>query len=210
MESREVWDLRLRTEAKALGFSEGYKFLYGPWKTIGCVSNAFLSLNPGRAPADADLETLSDERGNSYEVEREVTASPITAQFLALSDLLGLKPSEILTGAVAPFRSGSWGEVSPERRRASLQLGASFWGQAFLAQRPRLVVVCGPEAAKVACQALNARPELTSASGWGDVRLRRFRAADGAKVIQLPHLSRFQLFRRAECLPYLKSILGIG
>lgn len=210
MESREVWDRRVRAAGKVLGFTEGYKILYAPWSTIGTTDTAFLSLNPGRPPAAAELETLSDERGNSYEVEQHVTASPITAQFLALADLLGRRPAEILTGVVAPFRSDRWSGVPAEKRRACLQLGRQFWTQVFEARRPIRVIVCGPEAAGVACDALSAAPELTAPSGWGNVSLRRFRAADGAAVIQLPHLSTFKLLSRAECLPPLRSILEIG
>lgn len=209
MESRDVWDRRVREAGKALGFTEGYKILYAPWSTIGKTDIVFLSLNPGRPPAGAELETLSDERGNSYEVERHVTASPITAQFLALAVLLGRRPIEILTGVVAPFRSDRWGGVPAEKRRASLQLGRHFWTRVFEARRPIRVIVCGPEAAKVASDALGARLELIVPSGWGDVSLRRFRAADGAAVIQLPHLSTFKLLSRTECLPPLRYILEI-
>lgn len=209
MESREIWDCRVREAGKVLKFTEGYKILYAPWSTIGTTDTAFLSLNPGRPPMAAELETLSDERGNSYEVERYITASPITAQFLALADLLGRKPVEILTGVAAPFRSDRWSMVSAEKRRASLQLGRQFWEQAFAVRRPIRVIVCGSEAAKVACDALGAKAELTVPSGWGEVSLRRFRAADGATVIQLPHLSTFKLLSRPACLPPLRSILEI-
>lgn len=207
MESREIWDQRVREAGQAIGFTEGYKILYAPWATIGTTDTVFLSLNPGRPPAGAALETLSDERGNSYEVERHITASPITAQFLALAGLLRLRPIEILTGVVAPFRSDRWGQLPVSKRNAALGLGRQFWDQAFEVRRPRRVIVCGSEAAKVGSEALGARLELSVPSGWGDVSLRRYRANDGATVIQLPHLSTFKLLSRAECIPQLRAIL---
>jgi hypothetical protein len=183
--------------------------LYAPWATIGSTDTVFLSLNPGRPPAGAELETLSDERGNSYEVERYTTASPITAQFLALANLLQLRPIEILTGVVSPFRSDRWGQVPVEKRKVALRLGKQFWDQVFKVRRPSRVIACGPEAAEVASDALGARFELSAPSGWGEVSLRRFRAHDGAAVIQLPHLSTFKLLSRAECRAPLGAILEI-
>lgn len=85
MESREIWGQRIREAGREIGFTEGYKILFAPWATIGTTDTVFLSLNPGRPPAGAELEVLSDERGNSYEVERHITVSPITEQFLALA-----------------------------------------------------------------------------------------------------------------------------
>lgn len=209
MESRDIWDKRVRDIGRAVGFAEGYKILYAPWATIGTTDTVFLSLNPGRPPAGAELETLSDERGNSYEVERYITASPITAQFLALANLLQLRPIEILTGVVAPFRSDRWAQVPADKRNVALRLGKQFWEQVFEVRRPNRVIVCGPEAAKIASDALGARFELAAPSGWGEVSLRRYRARDGAAVIQLPHLSTFKLLSRAECMGPLREVLEL-
>ena len=209
LESYEVWNSRISEAALSLGFSEGYKILYVPWETLGRSETVFLSLNLGRPPNGAVLETLSDERGNSYEVERETTASPITAQFLALSELLKLKPREILTGTVAPFRSNRWKTLSSAQRNGALAIGLEFWRQAFSLRRPKRVVACCPEAARVANEVLGGRPELSIKSGWGDTSLRRYRATGGALIAQIPHLSTFKLLSRAECREPLREILEL-
>lgn len=82
--TREDWDQELRRLESELCFNEGFKPLYCPWSTLETGRVAFLSLNPGRAPDDAEMRVVSDERGNSYEVERETTKSPLTDQFLKL------------------------------------------------------------------------------------------------------------------------------
>ncbi|MES2914183.1 MAG: hypothetical protein V4753_03590 [Pseudomonadota bacterium] len=210
MESREVWNSRISEAALSLGFREGYKILYVPWETLGKSDTVFLSLNPGRPPHNAALNTLSDERGNSYEVERTTTASPITAQFLALSELLKLKPKDILTGTVAPFRSDRWKTLSPTQRNGALAIGKEFWRQAFSLKRPKKVIACCPEAARVAVDILGGKPELTIRSGWGDTSLRRYRASDGALIAQIPHLSTFRLLSRGECREPLRTILELS
>lgn len=136
LETREVWSERLKSEEEKLGFSDGYKFLYAPWHTIGLADTFFLSLNPGRPPRDANLFTLSDERGNSYEVERSTTASPITEQFLRLAGMLSLRPSDIPAGAAIPFRTRRWSEFSGQQKRAAMTIGHEFWAQVFAVRRP--------------------------------------------------------------------------
>jgi hypothetical protein len=112
----------------AIGFAEGYKILYAPWATSGKTDAVFLSFNPGRPPVGPALVTLGAERGSSHKVERHFTASPITAQFLALAGLLRLRPIELLTGVVVPFRSDRWGQVPAAKRNAALDLGRKFSG----------------------------------------------------------------------------------
>jgi hypothetical protein len=207
--SYDLWNQRLANEAEKLGFQEGYKILYSPWDTIGNTETVFLSLNPGRPPQGADLHTLSDERGNSYEVEQYTTSSPITAQFLALADLLALQPKQILTGTVAPFRSNRWKSNSLAQRRAALDIGREFWREVFSANRPTRVICCCPEAGKMASEILGATPEMTINSGWGNTSLHRFRATDGVLIAQIPHLSTFKLLSRPACIEPLKLILEL-
>lgn len=209
MESYDIWNSRIAEAALRLGFREGYKILYVPWETLGRSDTVFLSLNPGRPPHGAVLDTLSDERGNSYEVERMTTASPITAQFLALSELLKLKPRDILTGTVAPFRSDRWKTLSLPQRNGALAIGREFWRQAFSLKRPKRVIACCPEAARVAIDILDGKAELTMRSGWGDTSLRRYRASDGSVIAQIPHLSTFKLLSRPECREPLRTILEL-
>lgn len=126
---KDYWIKKIEKAESDLGFKDGYKFVYGPWTTLAQAEVAFLSLNPGRAPDDAEMRTISDERGNSYEVERYTTKSPITDQFLRLADFLNQKPADILAGVVVPFRSDSWAELSKHQKNESLKLGREFWAE---------------------------------------------------------------------------------
>ena len=73
MISKEGFLKNIEEYERQYSFKEGYKILYCPWDTIGKSDVAFISLNPGRPPSYADLKILSDERGNSYEVEKFTT-----------------------------------------------------------------------------------------------------------------------------------------
>ncbi|WP_156799284.1 hypothetical protein [Oceanicola granulosus] len=209
MDSYDVWDQRVAQEADRLALNEGYKILYVPWSTIGEADTAFLSLNPGRPPQNADLQTLSDERGNSYEIEKDVTASPITAQFLALAEMLDRRPREILTGVVAPFRSNRWKGLELYQRRGALSLGKKFWQQVFSLKLPKRVIACCPEAVELTKEILGAKLETSLASGWGKTMLHRYRAKNGALIAQIPHLSTFKLLSRPQCHGPLREILEL-
>ncbi len=209
--NRADWAARLEADEKTLGFADGYKLLYSSWATLGTARAAFISLNPGgRVPAGAEMRVVSDERGNSYEVERHTTQSPITGQFLRLADFIGLKPAEILTGVAMPFRSDDWEGVGVGQKRGGLAFGRAFWKEALSRKEIRLVIACSDEAAEIAREAIGARLEAKFSSGWGSVSLRRYRAPDGRIVARLPHLSRFRLFGRPEAEAPLRRLLAPG
>ncbi len=207
---RAEWHERLAAEETRLGLTQGFKMLYGPWATLGGCDTAFLSLNPGRAPDKAAMRTVSDERGNSYEVERLTTVSPLTDQFLRLAELIGRTPLQIMTGVVAPFRSDGFASLAPGQRAAALALGQDFWRGPLSAPGLRLVVAVSREAAEMAVALTGARYDGQVAAGWGDHVLRRFRMPDGGRVVHLPHLSRFRLVGRPASADALAWALGLG
>lgn len=204
---RDYWIKELEETGIDLGFSDGYKFVYGPWTTLDKAVVAFLSLNPGTAPDGADMCTISDERGNSYAVEREETKSPLTDQFLLLAQLLGRRPADILTGVVAPFRSDSWGNLEKRQREESLAIGRRFWRGPLSRPDLRLVIACSGEAGKLVAGILGASLDSVVCAGWGNIKLRRYLSPQGEVVVQLPHLSRFRLLGRERSEPKVREFL---
>ncbi len=207
----EYWDKKLATTADLLGVRQGYKLVYSPWDTIGNAETVFLSLNPGSGvPDGADLCTLSDERGNSYEVEQHTTRSPITAQFLKLAELLGLEPSEILAGALIPFRSKNMEALSPAESKVGLRFGKEFWAEVFTEKPPKLIICCGrDDVTPAVCEILKAFFVNQIPSGWGNINISSYRTIKGTLIVSLPHLSTFKLLSRAECAQQLRIIFEL-
>jgi hypothetical protein len=190
---------------KQYQFTEGYHLLYCPWKTLQAAEVAFVSLNPGRPPDGQNPTIVSDERGNSFEAEKETTKSPLTAQFLYLAAFLGVPPVTILTGTAHPFRSSRWADFSPQQRQAGLTFGRKFWS-GVLKDKVPLVITLGDEATNVVLEGSSTQPTQVISSGWGSTKLKRFTTKSGGAVVQLPHLSTFKLFSRPECMEALSVI----
>ena len=193
---RDSWEAELRLAEGELGFAKGFKFVYGPWATLEQAEVAFLSLNPGRARDGAATRMISDERGNSYQVERSTGRSPIRHQFLRLADLLGIRPCDILTGVVAPFRSDRWEDLTDRQRREALNLGRRFWEVPLNRPELRLIVACSKEAAQLVVEVTKASFVDKQPAGWGSYSIRRYCGQPDKKVVHLPHLSRFKLLGR--------------
>ncbi|MAR94809.1 MAG: hypothetical protein CMD46_00350 [Gammaproteobacteria bacterium] len=191
---------RLITKAESkYNFKQGYKLLYVPWKTIDLAKITFISLNPGEPPEDADLRVISDENGNSYEEEVEVTKSPLTHQFLRLTNFMNVAPTSILTGAFCPFRGEKWEHFSREQKEIGFEIGKKFWYPAIRKKEMKIIITLGHGKELLntftmpIVKELNAKKvkEIVIGNNW--CKLRRFEK--GSKtIIQLPHLSQFKIF----------------
>jgi hypothetical protein len=208
--NRFDWHDRLVAAEKALGLRDGFRFVYGPWDSLATGRVAFLSLNPGRAPSDTLMREVSDERGNSYAVERLTTVSPITDQALRCFAFLGVDPDEVLTGVVCPFRTPSWTDLSGAQKHDALKFGRRFWEQPLSRPGLELIVTCSNEATTAVTDWLDARLEESLPAGWGDIRIHRFRSRSGVPIVALPHLSRFRLFGRPESERAIRRLLEGG
>jgi hypothetical protein len=205
---RESWHQRLVAMEAELGLRDGFRFVYGPWATLQTGRIAFLSLNPGRAPSGSVSRDVSDERGNSYDVERHTTLSPITDQALRAFSVVGAQPHEVLTGVVCPFRTLSWNDLTKEKRERALALGREFWEQPL--QRPglELIICCSTEASQAVVAWLDARHEASASAGWGNIAIHRYRTKQDVPVLALPHLSRFRLFGRPQSEAAIRDLLA--
>jgi len=210
MPDKAYWEYRIRTAAKEFGV-DGYGLIYGPWERLEAPKAIFLSLNPGRPPHKDKPSSVEDPRGNSYEVEKETTKSPITDQFLRLCKLLGLTPSDVLAGVVSPFRSMKWhtdGDSPRKARECSVGLGREFWTQALLYAKAPLIITSSLPTKHIVSQIFNlVEPVEIHPSGWAQVRLTRYRVGE-TDIINLPHLSRYKLLNRHECAQHLRAIFG--
>lgn len=196
--SRDDWYKRLVAMEAELALQDGFRFVYGPWATLQSGRMAVLSLNPGRAPAGTIPREVSDERGNSYAVERHSTLSPLTEQILRAVSFFGAQPHEVLTGVVCPFRTPRWSDLPKVKRDRALAMGRAFWERPLQRSDLELIVCCSSEASRVVVDWLGARHEVSAPAGWGQIAVHRYRTEGGIPLLALPHLSRFRLFGRPQ------------
>tara|TARA_B100001750_G_C15518284_1_gene609169 strand:- start:3157 stop:3807 length:651 start_codon:yes stop_codon:yes gene_type:complete len=207
LKKKEIESLIIDAE-KEYGFKQGYKLLYVPWETIYKAKIAFISVNPGNPPDNADLRVLSDENGNSYQVEEDVTKSPLTRQFLKLSKFLGVAPIDILTGAFCPFRSNKWKDFSTIQKKIGCEIGKHFWFQVLRESPIKLIITLGhgEELLRTITNPIvkefNAKLE-DKIFVWKGCFMSHYSTKD-LKIIQLPHLSQHQIFDKNEV--YMPSI----
>ena len=197
----------LRKLATENELREGFHLLYNPWELLVEAKVAFLSLNPGRAPVGKEVELVCEPLGNSYDLERESTKSPLTAQYLQLLELLKLSPSEVLTGAYVPFRSNRWVDLTDSQKKACLMFARNFWAQ-YLKDK-ELVICCGSMVFHEAYKFLGCGTDKVSVpSGWGRTKINLAKFNSGkSRLVGLPHLSSYKLLSRFDCCDVLKSTL---
>ena len=203
--NKQQWINEIKLNEAKYNFKNGFKLLYCPWETIEKSKFAFISLNPGVLPDDEDDSIISDERGNSYLIERDYSKSPLTEQFLKMADFLNENPTDILTGVIHPFRSNRWKDFSKEQKEIGLQIGREFW-EKVLTPQIKTIVVIGNEACKEVTDITNSKLIMEVNSGWGKYKLQRYQSSWGAKIIKLQHLSTYKLFSRDECLKPLTAV----
>jgi|TARA_B100000315_G_scaffold167405_1_gene155940 hypothetical protein len=207
---KEWWEDRLNKLEKSHSFNLGYKLLCCPWKTIEDATHAFISLNPGAAtPVDAQIRCTSEERGNSYFIERYTTRSPITEQYIKLIELLAINPNKVLTGYAHPFRSAAWSDFNSVEKDAGLELGVDFWKMVLDQGRIKTVIITGSDLSKTFVDRMGAHQETQIPSGWNPTSLTKHRTDKNIEIISLPHLSRFKLLSRANCYEPLREIFSI-
>ncbi|MCB1340890.1 MAG: hypothetical protein KDK24_07480 [Pseudooceanicola sp.] len=203
MLDRNHWQALLESEEGQRGYSDGFKLLFCPWRLVETADSLFIGLNPGSDPSGEFMRIASDERGNSYLVQRAARHSPIAAQFEALCAFVGRDPQEVLTGTLMPYRTPRW---QARRDRPNIAVAAPFWRAIFESGRLGHVYCMGKVVEDEIVSLTGARLEAQIPANWGDLTIRRHVAPDGMRIYGLLHLSTFKMFGRAECLPQLAEL----
>lgn len=202
------WHDRLEQTERELGLDDGFRFVYGPAPTLEKGKMAFLSLNPGRAPSGTIARQVAESRGNSYEMEKSTTRSPLTDQALRCFSFFGFEPRNVMTGVVCPFRTPAWSDLSSSQRRRALALGQEFWAAPLNRQDLDLIICCSNEAARCVTTWTKAKLEAEASAGWGEIKISRYRTQRGVPILALPHLSRFKLFGRPASESAIRVLMG--
>lgn len=202
----EYWQELLRREELARGYNDGFKLLFCPWRLIDTADTLFLSLNPGNDPSGEFMRIASDERGNSYLVEREARHSPIAEQYRQLCEFIHKDPEEVLAGALMPFRTDRWDH---KRDRQNISVARPFWRQVIATGNVRQIFCMGREVEKEVVASTNAELKNQLPANWGNLTIRRYTTESGLQIFGLLHFSTYKMFGRAECIPQLAKLLDV-
>ena len=209
------------------GYSLGWRFLYGPKRTLSCPSGiVFLGLNPGGRRYSVDV---SVEEGSAYIVERwgrrpnrpdgyAPGESPLQKQLRGLFDLLAANMpgdwkngDELLAQTLAanfcPFRSPDWKSLS--NRKEAVEFSRTLWTRIFDEFTPQLILTMSGLSYNQLKRVLGRDPEESSLpTGWGKVEFKIARYSD-VTLARLPHLSTFKLMSRAGCVPHVAEFVRL-
>lgn len=180
------------------GYVLGWRLLYSPVATISRAQVAFIGLNPGGAAIDPDHADLAPISGSAYVGESwrgcPAGESALQRQVRGLFARLDVAPQDVLAGNLVPFRSQDWSSL-PDKKGA-LTFGCAIWRELIAEARPSRIITMGAVTYGQLSGALGGRNERRIACGWGN---RTIGVCDvpGARIVGLPHLSRYPIIGRS-------------
>ena len=187
-----------------LGYGAGWTFMMTKEARLLDAKVCLVGLNPGGSDdGDESYDRVwSSEQGNAYYCEMWNTShnkkvlSPLQYQISLLDSLIQQGPDDYFAAQFIPFRS-------PDLKRLTnsveaIEFGKKLWTW-VLSQSPAKLFLClGQEAASAIAGLIGStQAQECFDSGWGEVTIGRYVGTNGRVVVRLPHLSRFQIFGRA-------------
>ncbi|SMY09912.1 hypothetical protein [Flavimaricola marinus] len=203
---RAHWQELLKQQEHVRGYNDGFKLLFCPWKLLDTADTLFLSPNPGNDPSGEFMRIASDERGNSYLVEREAKHSPMAEQYRKLCDFIDQDPEGVLTGTLMPFRTAKW---NPLRDRPNISIARPFWREFLGTGKIKQVFCMGRVVEDAIVELTGARLERQLPANWGNLTIRRYSTTNHVQIYGLLHFSTYKMFGRAECIPQLARLMDL-
>jgi len=229
MEKVEIYNT-INHACNELTHKLGWSLLYGPYKNMWHPNYpvAFFGLNPGGS--DFGEPSISNEDGSSYLVEdwgHGEGKSPLQLQVQALYKAIAevayptITHEDLLTESLAtnfvPFRSGDW--ASLDKKTESLEFSRELWRDRVHSVPTSLYLTMAGVTFNEIHNLLigdgySLNPDsITELVGWGNVtyQINKYEK-NGCKtaLIRVPHMSRYTIFSREQCLPAINHIKSIA
>jgi hypothetical protein len=206
-----------------LGYREegdrGYRFLSSPESTL-YSGRLILSINPAGNTPDYENDALFTEEGkSSFFDERWLSApvgsSKLQVQLQALFEFLNWDPLATLQAPFSPYRHPSWSAMPRELQERTIDFCvAEIWRPYFERHIPKQIVCVGKPQLEPLLRALDL--EVLSCksvfTGWNNNACRyaeQIVLAEGVKIVQIPHLSRFGIMTSGACHDHLPEIFSV-
>jgi hypothetical protein len=190
--------VEIQAEHERFGHKLGWRLFTCPVQNIETASVALITINPGGSKFEEPRWSV--EAGSAYEIESWKGRPPgqenLQRQVRRMFEIMAVKPKEVLSGYLVPFRSSTWNAL--EKKQASKDFGMAIWRDILDRLKPRTVIAFGKDIADDVASLLDARDCKKYSAGWGEQTIDTFLYGTGGKLIILPHLSRFSLFNRPQ------------
>lgn len=188
----------------------GWTFLYCPQERIKTARFAVVGLNPGggaRGDAFTYPEQWECRDGNAYFQQNWGASpdkpSPMQIQVREWHHLAGVGEDDSLCAQLVPFRSRNWKELA--NKGDVLEFSRALWTWVLSECPARTYVAMGQVAGAMLADLLQCSDEeRTFRTGWGGAKIHLRSAADGRRVVIMPHPSRYRIF----CRPQDKDLVA--
>jgi len=177
-------------------------------QNIETASVALITTNPGGSQYEAPAFSLT--AGSAYLNESWKGNPPgqekLQLQVRRMCELIGTRPSNILSGYFVPFRSRNWDELP--QKDESIEIAKNIWTDILGHSPAQMIFAFGKEIAPYLAPVLHAKKDNQILAGWGNQTTDLY-SNGSRRLIVMPHLSRFGLFNRpASEAGFLKAIRG--
>jgi hypothetical protein len=199
----------VEAEYQRLGHRLGWRFLTCPEHNIETATLALITINPGGGKFVSPLWSV--ENGSAYVIERWYCLPPgghkLQRQVRRMFEIMSVKPEEVLSGYLVPFRSPSWAAL--EKKTDSIQFGVDVWRKIFRRTNAKTIIAFGKGIARCMTDILKATLLTEHCAEWGNQTIDVYQFGTDGRLILLPHLSRFTLFNRPRSENAFRVTLGM-
>lgn len=126
---------------------------------------ALITINPGGGCFEPP--SWSVEAGSAYAIESWKSCAPghekLQRQVIRMFQIMGVKPEEVLSGYLVPFRSQEWGKLP--RKSESISFGIGLWQEVLKQAKVETVIAFGKDTAPHMIKILEARLRATHPAG---------------------------------------------
>ncbi len=196
----------LETQYKAQTFGLGYSYFYGPSENLTDARILTVGLNPG---GDFVGDLAWDQSCFNAYLDQDWgnQSQGIQTQMRRMLAALGAPHGERVTSLqYVPFRSPSI-EQLPNAEHA-FAIADNLWDWVMHRSSPALIVAVGKSVGERIALRMGGLADETVPLGWGRQTGRRFELQNGADLVVLPHLSRYQIFGRAQSSGGIERLFG--
>lgn len=187
---------------KTLGTGLSWTFMTSSEGTLRTARVALVGLNPGGGGRESDYRPIwhqpdgNDYKRSDWKTGHGPGGAPLQIQVQELCKVAATEIDDLFSAQFVPFRSASWSSLT--KREDALRFARALWTWVLANSRFETCFTLGHLTGAELARLMQAQEVKSDGRrievAWGAQTLRRYKAADGRRIVSLPHLSRYKLF----------------